>query len=129
MIIRQFSEIAQSPSAVHAENWSSFRLLTKTDGMGFSMNETWINAGTETHIWYKHHFEAVYCIEGEGEIEPYGSGAPIPIVPGMLYALNEHDRHLLRAKTKLRLICVFNPPLRGDETHGEDGAYPKPEED
>jgi L-ectoine synthase len=45
-----------------------------------------------------------------------------------MYALNEHDRHLLRARSRLRLICVFNPALRGDEVHGPDGAYAPPEE-
>jgi L-ectoine synthase len=132
MIVRHFEEILPSSRAVHADNWSSFRLLTRDDGMGFSLHETWIHPGTETPIWYKHHFEAVYCIEGEGEIEPVDvdgrrSGAPIPIKPGMMYALNAHDRHLLRARTRLRLICVFNPPLRGDETHDADGAYAGPE--
>lgn len=131
MIIRHFDEIAASSQAVHADNWSSFRLLTRQDGMGFSLHETWIHPGTETHIWYKHHLEAVYCIEGEGEIQPlHGSedaptpGEPISIQPGTMYALDKHDRHLLRATTRLRLICVFDPPLRGDETHGPDGAYP-----
>ncbi|MDF2446636.1 MAG: ectC [Moraxellaceae bacterium] len=131
MIVRHFEDILPSSRAVHADNWSSFRLLTRDDGMGFSLHETWIHPGTETHIWYKHHFEAVYCIEGEGEIEPVdaegrSNGAPIPIKPGMMYALNEHDRHFLRARTRLRLICVFNPPLRGDETHDKDGAYAAP---
>lgn len=128
MIIRHFEEIRQSSRAVHTENWSSFRLLTRDDGMGFSLHETWIHAGTETHIWYKHHLEAVYCLEGEGEIEPVNtdgqsSGQSVPIRPGMMYALNEHDRHFLRAHNKLRLICVFNPPLQGNEVHDPDGAY------
>lgn len=128
MIVRHFEEILPSRRAVHVDNWSSFRLLTRDDGMGFSLHETWIHPGTATHIWYKHHFEAVYCLEGEGEIQLLDRdgrerGAPVPIRPGMMYALNEHDRHLLRARSRLRLICVFNPPLRGDETHREDGSY------
>lgn len=133
MIVRHFEDILASARAVHADNWSSFRLLTRDDGMGFSLHETWIHPGTETRIWYKHHLEAVYCIEGEGEVEPVdasgrGNGHPIPIKPGMMYALDDHDRHLLRARTRLRLICVFNPPLRGDETHDGDGAYAVPED-
>lgn len=128
MIIRHFNEIRMSPRAVHADTWTSFRLLTRDDGMGFSLHETWIHPGSETHIWYKHHLEAVYCIEGEGEIEAIGedgkgNGKPEPIRPGMMYALDNHDRHFLRAHSQLRLICVFNPPLRGDEVHGPDGAY------
>lgn len=133
MIIRHFEDILPSPRAVHADTWSSFRLLTRDDGLGFSLHETWIHPGTETPIWYKHHYEAVYCLEGEGEIETVDaegrpSGQPIRIRPGVMYALDAHDRHLLRARTRLRLICVFNPPLRGDETHDSEGAYAAPEQ-
>jgi L-ectoine synthase len=56
-------------------------------------------------------------------------GRVYPIGPGVLYALNEHDRHYLRAHTRMRTICVFNPPLTGREVHDEDGVYPLVEED
>ncbi|MES2918501.1 MAG: ectoine synthase [Pseudomonadota bacterium] len=128
MIVRRFEDILPSARAVHADNWSSFRLLTRDDGMGFSLHETWIHPGTQTPIWYKHHVEAVYCLEGEGEVELLAAdgsstGEHVPLKPGVMYALDAHDRHILRAHSRLRLICVFNPPLRGDETHGPDGAY------
>ena len=42
----------------------------------------------------------------------------------MMYALDENDRHLLRATTKLRMVCVFNPPVTGQEVHDENGVYP-----
>ena len=48
--------------------------------------------------------------------------------PGTLYALDRNDAHVLRAtKGDLRLVCVFNPPLSGNERHREDGSY-APEE-
>ena len=44
-----------------------------------------------------------------------------------LYALDEHDEHILRAISgDLRLICVFNPPLTGQEKHQSDGSYALP---
>ena len=92
--------------------------------MGFSLHDTIIRAGTETRIWYKNHLEAVYCIEGEGEIELIDNGDIYPIKPGTVYALDGHENHYLRAKKDMRLICVFNPPCTGRETHDEDGAYP-----
>jgi L-ectoine synthase len=130
MIIRSFESILKSERSVHTDTWSSFRMLTRDDGMGFSLHETWMYPGSQTRMWYKHHLEAVYCIEGEGEIQIMGEGADqkciasYPIKPGIMYALDNHDRHLLRARSRLRLICVFNPPLRGDETHDTDGVYP-----
>ncbi|MFZ5561731.1 MAG: ectoine synthase [Pseudomonadota bacterium] len=131
MIVRHFADILPTGRAVHTDTWSSFRLLTRDDGMGFSLHETWIQPGTETYIHYKHHLEAVYCLEGEGELELADlerrkTGEIHRLHPGMMYALDAHDRHYLRAHSRLRLICVFNPPLRGDETHGEDGAYAPP---
>lgn len=123
MIVKHLDDIIGSKDDIHAATWISRRLLLRKDGMGFSMHDTIIKAGTETFIWYKHHVEAVYCIEGEGEIEPEGDKI-YPIVPGMLYALNGNEKHLLRAKTQLRMICVFNPPVTGTEVHDEQGIYP-----
>jgi L-ectoine synthase len=94
------------------------------DGMGFSLHDTIIHAGTETTMWYRHHLEAVYCIEGEGEVEVLPDGDVHPIRPGTLYALDGHERHVLRAHSRLRMVCVFNPPCTGREVHGPDGAYP-----
>lgn len=125
MIVRTINEIKGTESEVEAENWVSRRLLLKNDNMEFSFHETIIYAGTETKIWYKNHLEAVYCVEGEGEVETINDGEKHSIKPGTMYALNKHDKHYLRAfNTDLRLICVFNPPLTGDEIHDEEGSYP-----
>ena len=126
MILRKLEDIIGTKREVFAENgnWVSRRLLLKDEGMGFSLHDTIIRAGTETRIWYKHHLEAVYCIEGEGEVELAESGEMLPIKPGIMYALDKHDRHYLRAhKQDLRLICVFNPPVTGTEVHQPDGSY------
>ncbi|MBK5189892.1 MAG: ectoine synthase [Methanosarcinales archaeon] len=126
MIVRNIEEIKGSEREVTAENnnWISRRLLLKRDGVGFSLNETIIYEGTETYIWYKNHVEAVYCIEGEGEVELVDDNKVYNITPGTLYVLNKHEKHLLRAKKRMRLVCVFNPPLVGSEVHQEDGSYP-----
>ena len=51
-------------------------------------------------------------------------GPTYQIRPGTLYALNGHEKHLLRARKEMRMICTFNPPLTGTEVHDEDGVYP-----
>jgi L-ectoine synthase len=126
MIVRTLEQIKDSEREVHAENgnWVSRRFVLSDDAAGFSFHETIIYAGTETHIWYKHHIEAVYCVGGEGEIEDLKSGDIHPISDGTMYLLNDNDEHLLRAKQDLRMICVFNPPLTGREMHDEEGVYP-----
>lgn len=94
------------------------------------MNDTIVNKGTETFIWYKNHFESCYCIEGKGELELADkngekTGLIYEILPGMIYSLNGNEKHYLRATTEdMHLVCVFNPALTGNETHDEEGTYP-----
>lgn len=124
MIVRSIEEIKGSEHDVATTNWVSQRLLVARDGLGFSLHETTIFSGTETHIWYQNHLEAVYCIAGSGEVETVADGKVHAIKPGVIYALNDHDEHYLRAHEDMRLICVFNPPLTGREVHDENGVYP-----
>ena len=124
MIVKQLDDIIGSESDIDTATWRSYRLLLKKDGMGFSMHHTVIKAGTETYIWYKNHVEAVYCIQGDGEIEVIDSNDVYPITKGTLYALNRHEKHKLRAKSDMHMVCVFNPPITGREVHQEDGSYP-----
>ncbi|MDY0131602.1 MAG: ectoine synthase [Desulforegulaceae bacterium] len=131
MIVRTLKEIVGTKRDKKAKNgnWVSRRFLLKDDGMGFSFHETIIFAGTETLIWYKHHLEAVYCVGGKGELERLDTNEIIKIEDGTMYALNGHEKHLLRASEDLRLICVFNPPLTGSEDHNSEGVYPPPNPD
>jgi len=128
MIVRRLEEIRGSQREVRPDsgNWTSHRLLLRDDDMGFSLHDTTIHAGTETYIWYRNHLEAVYCVAGEGEIEDLESGETHQIRDGTLYALNGHERHYLRARKAMRMICVFNPALTGGEVHDREGTYPLP---
>jgi len=116
MIVRTLREIAGTERDVNWGNGQSRRLLVESDGMGFAFMETLLLAGTDVHVEYKNHLEACHCIEGEGEISDE-EGNTYAIVPGTLYALDKHDAHRLRAFTDLRLISVFNPPIKGNEKH------------
>jgi len=127
MIVRTLEELTGTSRDVHTENWNSRRFLLAQDGMSFSLHDTIIKAGTETYIWYKHHLEAVYCIEGEGEVEEMDTGVAHPIRAGTVYALNGNEKHYLRAKVDMRMVCVFAPALTGEEVHDEDGVYPPAE--
>ncbi len=129
MIVRTVEDTLGTDAEVRTPNWVSKRLLLKRDGMGYSVHETTIFAGTETYIWYKNHLEAVFCVEGEGEVELIPSGEKYRIVPGTIYALDKHDKHYLRAFKDLRLVCVFAPALTGREVHDEEGVYPLIEEE
>jgi L-ectoine synthase len=109
---------------VEGPGWKSRRLLLKKDGMGFSFHETIIPAGAELRLWYKNHLEAVYCVAGNGSVEDLATGEVHQISDGVLYALDKHDRHVIRGGTEdMRLVCAFNPPVTGRETHDADGSY------
>jgi L-ectoine synthase len=128
MIVRRLTpDILGTDREVESENgnWVSRRLVLADDGVGFSFHDTIIRAGTETYIHYANHIEAVYCVAGNGEIYDIANDTAHKISDGMMYLLNNHDRHYLRGGTEdMRLICVFNPPLTGKEVHDENGHYP-----
>ena len=115
MIIRKLSDLEKTERDVFWGNGQSRRFLIEKDCMPFSLTDTIVNAGSVSLLQYHNHFEACYCIEGEGEVEC--EDKVFVISPGTMYAPNKHDKHYLRAKTDMRLICVFSPPLKGAETH------------
>ena len=126
MIVRSVDEVAGTTRDVSGEGWRSRRLLVRDDATGFSLSDTAVAAGAELHLQYRHHIEACYCLDGEGEIEDLASGVRHRIGPGTLYALDQHDAHVIRVTRDLRLVCVFNPPLTGGETHDARGGYVLP---
>ncbi|WP_373019458.1 ectoine synthase [Thiomicrorhabdus sp.] len=131
MIVKNlYDDVIGTDADVDTKQWNSRRLLLAKDGMGFSLHDTVIKPGEDLHLWYKNHLEAVYCIEGEGEIEEKKDGTVHPIREGTVYALNEHDQHILRANkgVRMRMVCVFNPPVTGREVHDEDGSYTLPDD-
>ena len=123
MIVRDLHKCRDTEREVGAERWKSIRLLLADDGMGFSFHITIIEPDSEHTFHYKHHFESVYCISGEGEIEDLATGEVHQIAPGVMYALDKHDKHTLRARKELVLACCFNPPVTGKEVHRADGSY------
>ncbi len=105
-------------------NGTSHRLLTEADAMGFAVAVTQVRQGTTSALQYRNHLEACYCVAGSGEVVET-DGTRHKIMPGTIYALDEHDPHYLIASDDedLHLISVFNPPIVGDEKHtlSEDG--------
>jgi len=119
MIVRSLDGVIGSAHDVSGLGWNSRRMLTARDGMGYTMTDTVIFAGAEMTLESKSHLEACYCISGRGEIEDLATGQVHAIAPGVIYALNAHDRHTLRAFDEMRLVCTFTPALTGEEIHGK----------
>ncbi|MEU9235809.1 ectoine synthase [Streptomyces sp. NPDC058525] len=119
MIVRKLDEVP----TVDWGNGLSRRFLTQQDGVGYTVTDTIVRAGTKSRLEYRNHMESCYCIEGSGEVIDT-AGNSHPITPGTLYALDRHDAHWLVASPHedLRLVCMFTPALRGDEVHNLDSA-------
>jgi L-ectoine synthase len=124
VIVRSLEEIHGTARDVRAETFASRRLLLAKDGMGFSLHDTVLHTGTVTEMRYANHVEAVYCIAGRAHVTDLRTRDVHVITPGVLYALDDHDHHVLEVVEEFRAVCVFNPPLLGPEVHDETGAYP-----
>jgi L-ectoine synthase len=123
MFVRTFDDLAPGKGTIRTLMWSSHRLLHREDGMGVTLTDAVLEAGLDQIWWYKNHLEAVYCLEGEGILEDLSTGRTYEIKTGTLYALDKHERHRLRVKHRMRVICTFVPPLVGGETHDAEGSY------
>ena len=121
MIVRSVDEVSGTERDVAGPGWRSRRLLLADDGMGFSLHDTLVEPGVRLRLEYRHHLEACYVISGELEVEDRASGLRSRLGPGAVYALDQHERHVLRSPAGARLVCVFNPPLRGTERHVRGG--------
>ncbi len=122
MIVKTRDDVTGTRGDAHGDGWRGLRLLHAEDGMGVTLVDAVLEPGFDMVLWQKNHLEACYCIEGEGTVEELDNGLVHEIRPGTLYAMNNHDRHRIRATTRMRIICTFTPPLTGDEVHDADGS-------
>ena len=102
----------------------AIRLLTSADEMGFSLSEVHLGAGSTQNLWYKHHWEANLVLEGKLTVTDKTTGEKHELGFGDVYCVGPNDPHQLDAKTDIKLLAIFNPPLSGEEKHDADGAYP-----
>lgn len=115
-----------SALAVQGVGFISHRILLASDNMGFSLHKTVIPKGEPRHWHYKEHLEACYCVQGTGMLTNLTTGEAFSITPDTTYVLDNHDDHTFEATTDVVLISIFNPPVSGNEIHGDDGSYSLP---
>ena len=126
MFVRTIEEVraAGGEKIVSHGNARAIRLLTATDGLGFSLSDVHVRFGIEQTLWYKNHWEANLVLAGTLEVTDKTSGEVHTLGAGDVYCVGPDDPHHLVAKTDVQIIAIFNPPLDGDEQHDKDGAYP-----
>lgn len=101
----------------------SNRILLESDGMGYTMTKTVIEPNNKQFQHYKNHLESCYCVSGLATLTNAVTGEEFEIKPDVTYVLDKNDPHYFEAHETTILICVFNPPLKGQEIHQEDGSY------
>ena len=124
MFVSSVHDLDDTDRDIKTPNWRSKRVVLAKEGAGFSVHETTLYAGTVNDFWYANHVEAVFVVEGEGELVDKETGTTHELKPGSLYLLDKHDHHQVRPRTDMRTVCVFNPPVTGREVHDENGVYP-----
>lgn len=122
MLVRSIGEVVRTELEVEWGNGSSRRILVQSDDRGFSLTETYVRPGTSSLLRYDNHVEACYCIDGSGVVE--AGGKSYDIFPGVLYAPDKGESHVLRSDTGMTLVCVFRPALLGTEKHDLRGGVP-----
>lgn len=121
MIVRNHKDAENN--AIDEEKFTSRRYVLRKDGLGHSVQETTIKPGQELHMWYRNHKESVICIAGHGQIEDLTEGGKWDLEPGVLYALDKNQQHILSSEKGMTVLCVFTPALVGPEDHDEQGSY------
>ena len=124
MIVLSIDDLDGTERDVRTETWRSRRMVLARERVGFSLHETVMYAGTETSMWYANHVEAVWLVEGTGKLQDLDNDVEYDLAPGTMYLLNGHERHRVLPETRMRMLCVFNPPVTGREVHDENGVYP-----
>lgn len=114
MLIRSVHDVLGTDRDVSGPGWTSRRIAVAADGLGYSVHETLLDAGAELRFEYRNHRETVYCVEGDGTIQELG-GPAVELRPGSLYSAGVGDDHTITARSAMKLVCIFTPPLLGTE--------------
>jgi quercetin dioxygenase-like cupin family protein len=128
MIYHSAADLKGTKRFVQADGFVSIRLALAEDNLGFTVTEATGKTDIDLEIEHKNHIEAVYVLEGTGEVEIIETGETYKLYPGVFYAFDKHERHRYRLDTEVRAIAIFNPPLIGDEVNDESGGYAAAEE-
>ena len=123
MIYHSAQDLKGTKRFVQANGFVSIRLALAEDNLGFTVTEATGKTDIDLEIEHKNHIEAVYVLEGTGEVEILETGKTYKLYPGVFYAFDKHERHRYRLDTEVRAIAIFNPPLIGDEINDASGGY------
>src|SRR5690625_7099834 len=99
MIVSQLEQLNDTERDVKAETWRSRRIVLAREGVGFSMHDTVIYAGTTSTFHYENHIEAVYCVQGQGTLTNEETGEVHELRAGTPSLPAGQETHPVRPQT------------------------------
>ena len=100
-----------SPEGYITKDKSTIRELLHPDfvsGLGMSLAEAVVEPGMGTAAHLHEDFDEIYyCLEGEGQL--FIDGLEYPFTPHSFYLMPTGSIHSLKARTRLRLLCICCP--------------------
>ncbi len=107
-----------SPKEYVTKDASRIRELLNPEvapGLNLSLAEAVVEAGQCTlKHWHGVSNEVYYCLEGTGIL--YIDDEPYNLEPHSFYLLPKACSHYLEASTRVRLLCICQPPYTHQQT-------------
>lgn len=115
MIVIDAMQTHGSEREVKRDDLSSMLLLLKADGLGFTVTRTMIHPAKDFEPFHdKDHVQAYYCIRGNGTVKD-SRGNEHKIKPGFFFAAEKAEKHWIKAKDTLVLLCTISPAIAANE--------------
>jgi L-ectoine synthase len=115
MFCRHVDDVVGTERDVAGNGWKSRRVILARDGLKYSVHETILDAHVTLRFKYTAHRETVYCIDGSGLVQNVTTGETWKFRPGSIYSVGIGDDHVVKTETKMKLLCIFDPPLESNE--------------
>ncbi len=116
MFFRDQVELVDGPRDVRHANYRTTRLLLAEDALSVGLTDVTLEPGIEDLYGYPDRTEIAYCISGRAVVVDISTGQRKDVTGGTLWVAPPGSRFTFCASEPTRLICVFDPPLVGDET-------------
>lgn len=124
MIIKHKRDLEGTSNAVSTADWSTIRFLLQADGVGITVTDVVIHAGSDAIYHYKNHTEVCYCLEGKATLEDLQANMTHRVTAGTLWVCHKGEKFRFIAEMPTRLVSIFMPALVGPEVNDAEGSFP-----
>jgi L-ectoine synthase len=116
MLIKRKSDLLGTNRHVKNHAYETARFLLEPDGAGVTLTDILLEPGIKETYGYKDHLEIAYCVSGKAELQDLKTLETHLIEPGVMWLAKPGETFTFVASESTRLICVFNPAFKGEET-------------